>query len=141
LKTAFISDTRRQDDKQFGFLIYSTNNLTGNSKEIIFLKDDISRCYPEGTLVTFELQTRKVTYDKPTVLTSNKERNFKAIDEILSKDLRLVEIEVATKVRAVEEDREDGGVGSGEWGDGSQEISQVQLSPFLMNRRLGKKGH
>lgn len=106
MKTAFISDTGRKDHKQFGFLTYSTSNLPGNSSEIIFLKDDISRSYPEGTLVTFELQTRKVTYDRPTVLTANKEQNFKAIDEILSKDLRLIEIEVATKVRALEEDLE-----------------------------------
>ncbi|HYG37427.1 MAG TPA: hypothetical protein VD908_02355 [Cytophagales bacterium] len=47
-----------------------------------------------------------MTYDRPTVLTANKEQNFKAIDEILSKDLRLIEIEVATKVRALEEDLE-----------------------------------
>ena len=103
MKTAFISETRRSDEKQFGFLIYSTNNLTGSNREIIYLKDDISRCYPEGTMVTFEIQTRKVPYDKPTVLTSNKKHNFKVIDDLLAKDLRLIEIEVATKVRAVEE--------------------------------------
>jgi hypothetical protein len=90
-------------EKGFGILSYSD---TGRTRQIIYLKDDVSRFYTQGTPVTFELQTRKVTYDKPTVITNNKEKNYKAIDELLTKDLRLIEIEVATKVRAIEADLE-----------------------------------
>jgi hypothetical protein len=86
-------------EKGFGILSYSD---TGRTKYVIYLKDDVSRFYTQGTPVTFELQTRKITYDKPTILTSNKEKNYKAVDELLSKDLSLIEIEVATKVRANE---------------------------------------
>jgi hypothetical protein len=90
-------------EKGFGILSYSD---TGRTKYVVYLKDDVSRFYTQGTPVTFELQMRKITYDKPTVTTSNKEKNYKAIDDLLSKDLRLIEIEVATKVRANEAELE-----------------------------------
>jgi hypothetical protein len=102
-----VNDPRMNtEEKDFGILISSADSKTGRPRCIIYLKDDVSRFYTQGTPVTFELQTRKITYDKPTVITTNKEKNYKAIDDLLNKDLRLIEIEVATKVRAIEADLE-----------------------------------
>jgi hypothetical protein len=99
-----VNDPRMNtEEKGYGILSTSQLSKTGCSKQILYLKDEVSRFYTFGTPVTFDIQKRKILYDDQELQQQDQQQECNRTSKPVDNSLKFIEIEIATNVRVCPE--------------------------------------